>query len=132
MGLERIQPRAFTIAVGFNIIANVLFIPRYSFVAASVTTILSEIVLMAVFAFYLRQRMRGVNWLALMWRPWLVTLVMVGAMWLGSQVHLVLGLVAGALIYPTGLLLLRVVGDDEKQALATILPEAVVRRLRLV
>jgi O-antigen/teichoic acid export membrane protein len=132
LGLERIQPRAFTIAVGFNIIANVIFIPRYSFVAASVTTILSEIVLMAVFAFYLRQRMRGVNWLALMWRPWLVTLVMVGAMWLGSQVHLVLGLVAGALIYPTGLLLLRVVGDDEKQALATMLPEAVVRRLRLV
>jgi len=44
---------------------------------------------------------------------------------------LAVGLVAGALIYPAGLLLLRVVGDEEKQAIATILPEAVARRLRL-
>jgi O-antigen/teichoic acid export membrane protein len=131
LGLERIQPRAFAIAVGFNIVANLIFIPRYSFVAASVTTILSEVVLMVVFAFYLKQRMRGVKWLALMWRPWLVTLVMVGAMWLGSQIHLAVAMVAGALIYPAGLLLLGVVGEEEKQALSTILPAAITKRLRL-
>ncbi len=132
LGLERMQPRAFILAVGFNIVTNVLFIPRYSFVAASVTTILSEVVLMAVFAYYLRQRMRGVNLLALMWRPWLVTLVMVAAMWLGGQIHLVIGLIAGALIYPAGLLLLRVIGEDERRVLAAILPASISKRLRLV
>jgi O-antigen/teichoic acid export membrane protein len=125
------QPRAFAIAVGFNIITNILFITRFSFIAASVTTILSEIVLMAVFAFYLRQRMQNVNLLALMWRPWLVTVVMVGAMWLGSQVHLALGLLLGALIYPAGLLLLRVVGAEERKVLANILPSPLASRLRL-
>jgi O-antigen/teichoic acid export membrane protein len=132
LGLERMQPRAFTIAVGFNIIANIIFIPRYSFVAASVTTILSEVVLMAIFAFYLHQRMRGVNLLSLMWRPWLITLVMVGAMWLGSQLHLMVGLLAGALIYPAGLILLRVVGEEERKVLSAILPKSVARGLRLV
>jgi O-antigen/teichoic acid export membrane protein len=131
LGLERMQPRAFTIAVGFNIVTNILFIPRFSFVAASVTTILSELVLMGVFAFYLRQRMPGVNLLSLMWRPWLITLVMVGAMYLGSQLHLIVGLVLGALIYPAGLLLLRVIGEDERKVLATILPSPLAGRLRL-
>lgn len=131
LGLERMQPRAFVIAVGFNIAANVLFIPRYSFVAASITTILSELVLMIVFAYYLRQRMHGVNWLALMWRPWLVTLIMVAAMWLGSQIHLVIGLIAGVLIYPVGLLLLRVINEDERRVLAAVLPGSISRRLRL-
>lgn len=131
LGLERIQPRAFAIAVGFNIAANIILIPRYSYVAASVTTILSEVVLMAIFAFYLRQRMQGVNWFALLWRPWLVALVMVGTMWLAGQVHLVLALIVGALVYPAGLLLLRVVGDEERQVLAAILPDPLARRLRL-
>ena len=131
LGLERIQPRAFVIAVGFNIVTNLLLIPRYSYVAASVTTILSEVVLMAVFAYYLRQRMRGVNWLGLMWRPWLVTLVMVAAMWLGSQIHLIVALIAGALVYPAGLLLLRVIGEDERRVLTAILPAPISKRLRL-
>jgi O-antigen/teichoic acid export membrane protein len=132
LGLERMQPRAFAIAVGFNILTNIVFIPRYSFVAASVTTILSEIVLMAVFAYYLRQRMRDVNLLALMLRPWLITLVMVGAMWLGSQIHLLLGLVLGALIYPAGLFILRVIGREEREVLAAILPAPIATRLRLL
>ena len=105
---------------------------RYSYIAASVTTILSEVVLMVVFAWYLRQRMEGVNLLSLLWRPWAVTLVMVAVMLAASQVHLLLALLLGALIYPVGLLLLRVVGEDEKRALGAILPESVAARLRIV
>ena len=132
LGLERLQPRAFTIAVGFNIVANLIFIPRYSFVAAAVTTILSEIVLMVVFAYYLRQRMQGVNWFELMWRPWAVTLVMVAVMLAASQVHLLLALLLGLIIYPAGLMALNVIGDDEKRVLGAILPESVAARLRIV
>jgi len=131
LGLERMQPRAFTIAVGFNIITNLIFIPRFSFVAASVTTIFSEIVLMIVFAYYLRQRMTGINWFGLMWRPWLVTLAMIAVMLLGNQVNLLLALLLGAIVYPAGLLLLRVIGQEERQILASILPDSLGRRLRI-
>ena len=104
LGLERMQPRAFTIAVGFNIVANLIFIPRYSFVAASITTILSEIVLMIVFAHYLRQRMEGVNWFELLWRPWAVTLVMVAGHVGGQPDASCAGPAAWRLvIYPAGL-----------------------------
>jgi O-antigen/teichoic acid export membrane protein len=132
LGLERLQPRAFAIAVGFNIGANLIFIPRFSFVAASVTTILSEIVLMVIFAHYLRQRMEGMNWFELMWRPWVVTLAMIALMYAASQVHLILALLAGAVVYPAGLFVLRVFSDEEKRVLAEALPRSLATRLRLV
>lgn len=132
LGLERMQPRAFTIAVGFNIIANALFIPRYSYVAASVTTILSEVVLLAVFAYYLRQKMPGLDWGRLLIRPFLVTLVMVGTMWLGFQVHVLLAVAVGLIVYPLGLWALRVFGTEEQQILRQILPTAVTQRLRFL
>ena len=131
LGLEGMQPRAFTIAVGFNIIANLIFIPRFSYVAASVTTILSEVVLMLVFAYYLRRRMSGVNWFDLMWKPFLVTAVMVAAMWAGNQIHLLLALILGTIIYPAGLLLLHVIGPEERKVLAAILPAKIATRLKL-
>ncbi len=132
LGLERLQPRAFAVAVGFNIVANVILIPRYSYVAAAVTTILSEIVLMVVFAYYLRQRMGGVRWFDMMWRPWAVTLVMVAIMLAASQVHLVLALLLGVVVYPAGLLALRVIGEDEKRVIGAVLPQSIAAKLHVI
>lgn len=129
LGLERMQPRAFALAVGFNIGANVLFIPRYGYVAAGVTTILSEMVLMGLFAYYLRQRMPGVDWRGLGQRPLLLTLIMVGLMWAAFQVHVLLATAVGLIVYPLGLWALRILGADELKVLRAILPTAVVRRL---
>jgi O-antigen/teichoic acid export membrane protein len=132
LGLEGKQPRAFTIAVLFNIIANLIFIPRFSYVAAGVTTILSELLLLILFDFYLRQRMAGIAWGGLLIRPFALTTFMVGGMWLGGQLHFVVGLLIGAAIYPAGLFLLGIIGDEEKKLLGNILPNAIARRLRLI
>lgn len=129
LGLERMQPRAFALAVGFNIGANVLLIPRYGYVAAGVTTILSEMVLMGLFAYYLRQRMPGVDWRGLGQRPLLLTLIMVGLMWAAFQVHVLLATAVGLVVYSLGLWALRILGADELKVLRAILPTAVVRRL---
>lgn len=131
LGLESKQPRAFTIAVLFNIIANLIFIPRYSYVAAGVTTILSELVLLLLFDYYLRQRMPGIKWGRLLMRPFLLTAVIFGGMWLGGQIHLVVGLLIGIAIYPAGLLLLGIIGAEEKKLLGKILPNPIAHRLKL-
>ncbi len=130
LGLEGKQPRAFTAGVSFNIITNLMFIPLFTYVAAGVTTILSEVVLLLVFAYYLRQRMPGVSW-QFMWKPGVITAVTVLLMYLGGQIHLLVG-VWGILLYPAGLLLLRVVGPAERKILADILPAPIARQLRLV
>jgi len=129
LGLERMQPRAFAVAVGFNILCNYLFIPTYGFVAAGITTILSEVVLLTMFAYYLRQRGAGLDWLRLVARPVLLTVAMLAAMWLGNQAHLIVALALGLLIYPVGLVVLRIIEPDERQAIAAVLPLGLTRRL---
>ena len=129
LGMERLQPRAFALAVGFNIVANLLFIPRYSYVAAAVITILSEVVLLVVFAAFLRRRGAGVDWLALAARPVLLTALMLAALWLGGRLHLLIGLTLGITVYLVGLFALRIIGPEERAALGEVLPGAVTRRL---
>ncbi len=131
LGLERMQPRAFALAVGFNVVTNWFLIPRYSYVAAGVTTILSEVVLLVVFDYYLRKRMPGINWVKFAWRPVLLTAIMIAAMWLGNQLNLAVALVVGVAIYVTGLGLLKIIGPDERRVLASILPLSLSSRLRL-
>lgn len=129
LGMERLQPRAFALAVGFNVVANVLLIPRYSYVAAAVITVLSEVVLLVVFAAFLRRRNAGVDWLALTARPLLLTALMMAAMALGGRLHLLVGLALGVAVYLVGLFALRVIGPEERAALGEVLPLAVTRRL---
>ena len=129
LGLERMQPRAFAVAVSFNIIANLIFIPFFSYQAAAVTTILSEVVLLMLFEFYLRQRMPGVRWGSMLARPLLLTGVMFAAMWAGAQLHIIIGLFFGMLIYPAGLFVLRIITNDERVFLAKLLPAGISRRI---
>lgn len=131
LGMEKELTWGFVGGVLFNTIGNLLLIPRFGYVAAAVTTILSELVLLVLFNLYLRRKMEAVNWLELVWRPVSVTAVMLGVLWLGAQLHLLVGLVAGLAVYAGGLLLLGVFGDDERRILAQILPQPLSRRLRL-
>jgi O-antigen/teichoic acid export membrane protein len=135
LGLEAKQPRAFVLAVGFNVIANWFFIPRlpspYGYVAAAVITILSEVVLLILFEHYRRQRMPEMEWGRFAGRPLLLAAVMVAVIWLGSQIHLVIGLAIGILVYLSGLWWLRIIGEEEVIVLARVLPGSVVARFRL-
>ena len=126
------MPRAFAIAVAFNIIVNLLTIRAFTYVAASVTTILSELVLMVLFAYFLRKKMPGMDWGGLLVRPLLVTAIMVIVTFLGNQIHIVVGLVLGLAVYPTGLWLLHVFGEEERHILRSILPGPVVARLKFL
>jgi len=132
LGLEGMQPRAFTIAVAFNIITNLIFIPRFSFVAAGVTTILSEVVLMGMFAYYLRKKMPGVNWLHLLAKPLALTAVVVLIMAGISQfAHPVIGVAVGLFVYGVGLIALRILGEEERTVLRAILPRPITARLKI-
>jgi O-antigen/teichoic acid export membrane protein len=131
LGRERVLTKAFLVGVTFNVVANLIFIPHYGYAAAAVTTILSEIVLLAVFGLYLRPRLPNVGWFGVMWRPALVTVVTLAAMLLALQLHLALAMVAGLFFYPAGLWLLGVFGAEERRILNSLLPASLATRLRL-
>ncbi|MEZ4516596.1 MAG: hypothetical protein R3C44_07070 [Chloroflexota bacterium] len=72
---------------------------------------------MVIFDYYLRKRMQGLNWFQFAWKPVAITVVMVGVMWVGNQINLVVALIAGVLVYAAGLAILKVIGPDERRAL---------------
>jgi O-antigen/teichoic acid export membrane protein len=129
LGLEKKLTGAFVVGVSFNAILNLIFLPRYSYVAASVITILSEIALLSLFAYYMRPAMPGIGWLKIIKRPLAITAAMLWAMWLGIQVNVIVGLILGVGVYILGLWVMRIFGEEERQILISLLPESLGSRL---
>ena len=69
LGLQRMITRAFVIAVLFNVVANLIFIPEYGLRAAAIATIASEVVLFLPFVYLLWSKLHDVNIARLVWRP---------------------------------------------------------------
>ena len=120
---QRALTRAFAIGLGFNVAANLLVIPQFSYVGAAAVTILSEIVEGAAFYVYVRRHIAPVNWLQVMGRPALAALVMAAVTWLwaaGGSAGL--GLLYGIAAYAIALWLLGALSGQERQLLAPLLP----------
>ncbi|MFQ5409015.1 MAG: oligosaccharide flippase family protein, partial [Anaerolineales bacterium] len=92
---QRALTRAFVIGLTFNVVINAIFIPRYGFAAAAVSTILSELVEGMAFQFYVYRHVGRVPWVKLFWRLALAGAVMGGLVLLFGQVYILLGLAVG-------------------------------------
>jgi len=62
-------------------------------------------------------------------RPLIAAILMLIAIFLGGQIHLLVGLVLGTAVYIGSLFLLRVFGDEERGILVQILPARLGERL---
>ena len=119
---QRTITRAFAVTLIFNLAANLLLVPLFSYQAAAVITIGSEIIKGAIFYYYVRRHIGVLPWSAVLARPALaagaMALIGGGGMWLG---HVWLGVAAGGTAYVGMLLLLRVFDAQERAVLAPLL-----------
>jgi O-antigen/teichoic acid export membrane protein len=122
LGQQRKLTNAFLIGLGFNVIANLIFIPLYSYRAAAIITILSEIVEGSAFYWYIRKSIGPVPWVGLLWKVAGASAAMLGAMFLVIQINVPLALLVGLCVYPVVLVALRTFGPEERAVLAPILP----------
>ena len=122
LDLQRRITRAFTIAVTFNIVANLIFVPQYGYQAAALATIASEFMLLLPFAWLLNRAFGGVPWLDIIWRPVAASAAMAVVLLLGWNVQPVLALLVALVVYPTVLLLLRPLSSVELERLQPLLP----------
>ncbi len=81
---QRFLTRAFVIGVAFNVVTNLIFVPRYSYLAAAVITILSEFALLVPFYYAVRRYVTRVPWAEVIWRPAVAAVAMGMSLWLGS------------------------------------------------
>jgi len=117
LGQQSKLTRAFVVGLSFNISANLILIPYFSYVAAAAVTILSELVEGLVFMFYLERSLGSIHWLRLLWRLFAAAGAMLIVMVLTWPLHPIAALIAGPLVYVGALLVLRVIGPEEKRVL---------------
>jgi O-antigen/teichoic acid export membrane protein len=109
--------------VAFTLVTNLLFVEKYSYTASACIIVGGELLLAVLFYIDLRRQLGPVGWGRLLWRVALAALLMGGVVWGISIVSLPLAFLAGVVIYPAALLLLRAITPEERAALSPLLPE---------
>ena len=110
--------RAFIIGLTFNVVANLLLIPLYSYAGAAVVTIFSEIVEGAAFYIYVRRHIAPVNWVDVLSRPFLGAGVMALFAFVFATAGMTLvGLALGGLAYAGVLWFTRALDSSERDIL---------------
>src|SRR5579859_8205349 len=103
-GRQRLLTAAFVAALLFNVVANLVLIPRFGYVGAAWVTVFSELVLLVPFARAAAKVAPGVSLLAEARTPLLATLLMAPVVWwLRDAVHPLAAIAAGAIVYPVAL-----------------------------
>ena len=103
---QRFLTKAFLIGVTFNVIANLIAIPLFSYQGAAVVTILSEVALLIPFYWAVRKYLGPLPWISLLWQPALASLIMAGAMWLLRGIPWPLLIPVGMVAYIAALILI--------------------------
>ncbi len=128
---QRMLTIAFFIVTAFNVIANLLTIPRYSYLAAAVNAILSEFVLWGLFYTIVLSELGRINWLLVLWRAVLAGIVSGAATLLLAPLDTGLAFIAGLATYAVMVVIVRPFDDEEMRQLAPALPAPVRRLLRV-
>jgi O-antigen/teichoic acid export membrane protein len=103
-GRQRLLTGAFFGALLFNLVANFLLIPRFSYIGAAWVTVASELVLLVPFSLAASRVAPGVSVLREARIPLLATVLMAPIVWwLRDALHPLAALAAGAFIYPLAL-----------------------------
>jgi O-antigen/teichoic acid export membrane protein len=110
---QRFLTKAFAIGLAFTFVANVVFIPTYSYRASALIHLFSELALLLPFYYCLRKHLAPVPWGRLLWRPAVAAALMGGLLGLWQDASLLLTVPLGGLIYVLALILLRTFSEEE-------------------
>jgi O-antigen/teichoic acid export membrane protein len=120
LGLQRRITVAFALAAVFNLSANLLLVPIYSFVAAATITIATEVVLLVPFLFALRSHVNLTILLRESMRTVPPALALGALIWLFSGWSSLVAAGAGCAIYPALVWLARTFDEREWRLLASV------------
>jgi O-antigen/teichoic acid export membrane protein len=120
-GRQRLLTAAFVGALVFNVVANLLLIPRFSYVGAAWVTVLSELVLLVPFQRAAARVAPGVSVFSEARIPIFATLLMAPVVWwLRDSVHPIAAIVAGVGVYALALWSLGGIDGQQRRLLAQI------------
>jgi O-antigen/teichoic acid export membrane protein len=127
---QRHLTRAFIIGVLFNLIANLIFIPLYSYRAAAIITVFSEWALLIPFYLLVRKNLCTVPWFDVVWRPVAAAAVMGGALWLLGDVNFFVKVAVAGATYLVALVLVGGLTQPDMKIVWRALPLGRLRKVR--
>jgi len=131
LGRQRLLTLVFAAAVAFNVGANALLIPRWGYIGAAVVTVLSEVVLLVPFAAVAQRTIPSVSFVREARLPLLTTAIVAPVVWwVRDAVHPLFAALVGAALYPAALWSLGGFAEEERAALAPLLPSVILRAAR--
>jgi O-antigen/teichoic acid export membrane protein len=119
---QRFLTRAFLIGVTFNVGANLIAIPLFSYRGAAVVTIFSELALLLPFYYAVRKHLGPLPWLSLVWQPTLASAVMAATLWFLRDAPWPLLIPVGGAVYALILALIGGFRQPDMDLLAKLLP----------
>jgi O-antigen/teichoic acid export membrane protein len=121
---QRALTWTFVAGLVFNVVANLIFIPRVAngYPAAAAITIFSEAVLLVMFYIVLRRALGRVHWVRTLWKLLASAALMGGTALALDRVSLPLALIGSLAVYAVGIVLLKPFTDDEMRGIAPLLP----------
>lgn len=122
VGQQRFLTKAFLIGVTFNVVANLILIPRLGYRGAAITTILSEFSLFFPFYYAVRRHIAPVPWVDLLWRQWAAAAAMALVTWWTAQWSVWLAVALGWAVYGLALVALGMFRDPDMQRVRRALP----------
>ncbi|HNR95997.1 MAG TPA: oligosaccharide flippase family protein [Anaerolineae bacterium] len=129
---QRFLTRAFVFGAAFNIISNLLLIPRFGYAAAAGVTVLSELALFIPFYYCTRKNLTTLPWLDVFGRPVLAALLMAGTLFvLRSLPALVVAPLAG-LVYVAALIGLGTFRQPDVGLVLQLVPDRIKQRIPLL
>jgi len=126
-GRQRLLTAAFVAALVFNVVANLLLIPRFSYVGAAWVTVASELVLLVPFQRAAAKVAPGVSALSEARIPLLGTLLMAPVVWwLRDAIHPLAAIVAGSAVYVVALWSLGGIDAQQRRLLRQLVRRSAV------
>ncbi len=112
---QRFLTKAFIIGVAFTGLANLIFIPRFGYIAAAIIQIPAELALFIPFGIAVRRYVAPIPWATLLGRPLLAAGINAAVVWglLRLAMPLLLALAAGGLAYMGALAVLGAFRGEE-------------------
>ncbi|MDY7077253.1 MAG: oligosaccharide flippase family protein [Chloroflexota bacterium] len=111
------------VRVVFAVVANLLFVGQFSYVASAWTLVSGELLLVLIFYADLRRQMEPVGWGRTLGRTVLAGLVMGAVAQAVAAYSLLLALLVSLVVYLAALVLLRVLTPEEREMLLPLLPQ---------
>jgi O-antigen/teichoic acid export membrane protein len=97
---EQKVARSVLVSTSVNVLANLLLIPAYGYLAAAVMTVLTEAVLVGQYVWLLRERLFSMQWNAMFLRPLIASLGMgLVVSLLPVEWHFIIKIVLGSVVY---------------------------------